>query len=386
MKAIKELGWAGLLFLLVAVLLVAATWAVASDISQGYTFQPAEKNITSTKLNAIAGSATINTSFFTDKDSVSPASGDFLLIYDVSSADYRKITVGDLTTGNTDLISTQTQDDTPETNVFYLFYDPNTGLFGKSTLQSMVLTNASLIANRTNWTTPDRLSTFLLAWDSGTGEYSKLNRSNLLYQAFNFTTFTNLAAATAVSNADNLLLWDAANATNKILSIAGLVTNASTASTLTNGDFFLGYSTNSTNIAKFTALQVQAYVTNAANSPTLTNKLPQTFIGTNGMPTTGGAATFTHGLAGIPQLIRLSLVCTNNDAATSYVAGDEVDLGGAMSETVSSLAQYTSTATAVTVRFNSSSTFQLLDKSSGARTGVTSRNNFIVVCRAVYFP
>jgi hypothetical protein len=43
------------------------------------------------------------------------------------------------------------------------------------------------------------------------------------------------------------------------------------------------------------------------------------------MPLASQEVSFTHGLAGIPQSVRVVLYCVTNDAATGYVAGDELD-------------------------------------------------------------
>jgi len=342
--------------------------ASAADISPGYIFSAGEQNITHSKLNAVVGNAAVNTSFYSDKTTAVPASGDTFLFLSASAADFRKTDYSTLFLRNTNLITGQIEDTSPDPLDFLLTYNIATGLFNKTTVTNLLnaLNTSNLLANA-----------------------SDLDVSNIYERGFAMAgAFTNLLPHTAPINVDSLLIWDSANLTNKQITLASLATNRPTATIATNGDYLSGYSTNDNTIAKFTVQQIRNYVTNAANSPTLAQltRLPITFIGTNGMPATGAAATFTHSLGAVPQLVRVSLICTNADVGSSYAAGDEIEMTAAVSETVSPLSSYTVSSSAVVVRFNTSSTFQLLDKASGARTGVTSRNNFIVVCRAVFFP
>lgn len=108
------------------------------------------------------------------------------------------------------------------------------------------------------------------------------------------------------------------------------------------------------------------------------------YTGTNINLSAAGVATFTHGLAAIPSVVQLALVCTN--AENGYVAGDVVD---AASFDISGSEQPFSVswdATAVTVRANDGSTLQVIHKTSGNKVSVSARSNFILRLTAVVFP
>lgn len=126
--------------------------ASGADISAGYTFSSGEQNITHTKLNSVLSGATINTTFFTDKSaSTAPASTDTLLLFDGSA--FKKITVGNLTLNNLDLISTRNEDTAPATNDFFLTYDASATGYKKVslyTLQATVSTNTAVVAAARN--------------------------------------------------------------------------------------------------------------------------------------------------------------------------------------------------------------------------------------------
>lgn len=201
--------------------------ALATDISTGYSFSSGEQNVTHTKLNNAVNNATINSGFYTDKSALTEtASGDLVLIYSASLGALRKMTVDNLNFSNIRVITNQTEDVTPATGDFVLTFDVSAGTLKKTTLLDLVFTNDFLINGRTNWPNPNRATTSLLAYDTVTGQYSKLSRSNLFWQFFEFNNFTNQPLTTIPTNhTDLLLIWDAAAGTNKTTTLRNLLTN-----------------------------------------------------------------------------------------------------------------------------------------------------------------
>jgi hypothetical protein len=136
-----------------ALVFVFAMMANAADIAAGYTFSSGEQNITHSKLNSVVGSASINTTFFSDKSaSTAPASADTMLLLDSGSSTFKKITIGNLILNNTDLISTRTEDTAPATNDFLLSYDTSATGYKKVSLYTLqtVTSNAAVVATARN--------------------------------------------------------------------------------------------------------------------------------------------------------------------------------------------------------------------------------------------
>lgn len=137
-----------------------------------------------------------------------------------------------------------------------------------------------------------------------------------------------------------------------------------------------------------------AYFTNASitipsgwwvsNKTLIVPPVPAKYAGTNAMVAAGEAATFTHGLSGRPQTVLVSLVCTTNDAATGYVAGDEITLG-AVSTSNQPLLGATVSSNSVVVRRNSDSSFRLVHKTTGTVTAASEPFSFSIRVDAVRF-
>lgn len=282
-----------------------------ADINPGYTFSSGEQNVTHTKLNNLVDAASINTSFFTDKAAAAPVAADSFLFYSASLGAFRRVTYDTLLFSQTNLISGQVEMNTPRTND-YVLVETAAGTFAKSSLNALTWTNADLIVNRTNWVSPNFTTTYFLAYDNGA--YSKVSRSNLLNNAATILNFTNLLTRSTPANNDALLLWDTTDATNTVTTLAGLVTNTAAATVATNGDFIWGYSTNDSKVAKFTPTQIGRFTAQRSVFSNIT------------LPGSDTVSTNAHGLAGIPQLVRAVLVCTN--ANHGYAVGNEVDATG----------------------------------------------------------
>lgn len=250
--------------------------ARGTDITTGYSFSSGEPNVTHTKLNNQVNLAVINPGFYTDKPAVTAASpNDLALIYSSALTGYRKITLNNLFFSNPFIITNLTADATPASDDYLLTYDVSVAAMRKVTLRNLVFENADLIANRTNWPTPLVTSTFLLAYDSSTGEYSKLTRSNLFYQFGNFATFTNLASATPLA-ADKFLMWDHANATNRAVTFGGL-SDAVSNNVYSSANFA---SNAVANMTQFLSISNKSLIQVTANIP-YDDTVPQSSEGTN---------------------------------------------------------------------------------------------------------
>jgi len=278
--------------------------ASAADIGAGYIFSAGEQNITHSKLNAVVGGAAINTAFYSDKTTAVPAGGDTFLFLSSSAGDFRKTDYSTLFLRNTTLITGAIEDTSPDPIDFLLTYNVASGLFNKTTITNLLnaLNTSNLLANS-----------------------SDLDVSNIYERGFSLAgAFTNLLFYTAPINTDALLIWASASLTNKQITLASLATNVPTATTATNGDFLTGYSTNDNTVAKFTVKQIQSYVTNAANSPTMTNGLPAKFVSSEFSITTGLPVDTAHSLGAVPTQVQFVLVCKT--AELGYSIGDEVDV------------------------------------------------------------
>ncbi len=371
-------------------LLLSATWTCpvqGADINKGYSFAPGEKNITNAKLNNQIDLATIDTSFYTGKAATTtPVAADTILLYSASAAGFRKCSLDNLLFSNTSFLTGLAEDDLPATNDFLLSYDTSATGFKKVPF-SAIWTNSDLINTRSNWTAPGPTS-FVLGYDGGSGLHYKFSISNLFYNFAGFSYFTNLADCNVLNSQHKLLIWDSNFGTNRTTTLGGLLSNTVVAGVLDSNGWLWGYTNGSPAPRKFTAADIQKYVTNAVNSPSLVQQtaLPTKYVATNTIGAAADTIVFTHGLAGIPQSVRVSLLCTNADAATQYAVGEEIPLAYTTSVSGSPVAAEIITATTIELIFNSSSTFQLLHRATGVLTSVTSRNNFRIKVTAVFFP
>lgn len=348
---------------------------IGSDINPGYTFSSGEKNVTHTKLNSLVDAATINSSFISGKSVATPVAADSFLFYSVSAGDFRRATYDTMLLGQTTLISSQTELNTPQTNDYVLVLTA-AGLFRKSSLNSLTWTNADLIANRTNWDSPNLDTTYFLAYDQG--NYSKVLRSRLL-------TFTNAVMHTAPTNNDALLIWDSVAGTNKQITLARLITNAPAATVATNGDFLLGYSTNDAAVVKYTPLQLTRFVTSSVPTLVYTNSLPMKFVTGESNVVPGKVSDVAHGLTGRPQSATWVIVCKTNDVG--YVIGDEVDVAG-IYEGGTGVVIFTGGANATNVFLTCDSSVgsvNLRRKDTGAVATITAVR-WRAKCYATYFP
>lgn len=174
-------------------LLLVCLPARAADITQGHTFVNGE-TVTSSTMNAIVGSATINSDFYTAKASeTSAADADVLLVYSPSLAGYRQITAANYLLTNSSLVAV-------------LF---NTSDFARRSnflagVDQPAISNFLATANTLT------ISNFLMLSDTST-------RSNLVLNFWtyapsfgtNLHIFTNdLSASAWPGNLDSTLIWN----------------------------------------------------------------------------------------------------------------------------------------------------------------------------------
>lgn len=410
------------------ILFIAVLTSKASDINQGYQFLVNEKNITADKLNAIAGAATINTTFFTDKSSAAAGSADTLLYYSATASDYRKTTFGALLFNNSDLITSQNEV-TPSTNDFILLYYSASAGYGKSTIDSL-FTNAFIDVRPEYTNHPAANHQF--AMSTGGGALYRIGLTNIFSEWWRWMRFaettntitdpTNyfLSLHTAPTNGDALVIWDSRAQTNRAITLASLATNPPTASVLTNSDLipWFATATNAANpygtnpiLAKVTIEQLLTNwpALNAINSGLITNVLTNTdtvllhraptagtnqpAIGTASLaqliprfvsfeyPVATGSITSTnHGLPGTPSVVRWVLV--NKTTDLEYVPGDEV--GVELTDSSGNVC-FSGGANATNVFLSCvDATPSMLRKTAGTRTQITSAS-WKLKCRATYF-
>lgn len=301
-KRVWEMAVAGLLCLWLTF------GALAADINKGYSFTPTDR-VTNTKLNNLVDAATINTTFFTDKSSGTPAAADTFLL--ARSGNFYRATFASMVRDYTGLITEQSEDTTPATGDFVLTYDISATSYKKVQLMSL-WTNDFLINGRAALTNVTG-ATLLLGYDPATGAYGKTTVSNLTQQLYGFLSFTNLALHTAPTNDDRLLIWDSLNGTNKQTTLSGLFTNLPTVTTNGPNDYFI-LVTNGTPVK----------MTGNSFSNVLRTTLSGIIYRTNSVPlATGNMLNVPHGLGSAADIVRLSLVCTN--ASDGWVAGDEIE-------------------------------------------------------------
>ncbi len=259
----------------------------ASEISRSITFTDGSR-LTAAQLHTLIDGATINTTFMTGQDlETTLAGGDYFLAYSPTFNDWRKITATSALYNNTALV-TGAADRTSPASTDYLFGYDGTQLakFQLSTLTS-----------------------------------------NLSYTI----GFTNLATHTTPTNNDKLLIFSDTFGSNRIISLAGLITNlpvlgwgtnaAGASMQLSSNDTFTVFSTlvqsngmTSNIVSKVTFQQLSNAIVGSLAVPSFTS--------TNITITTGDMANYAHGLGATPKNVRWVLVCTTTDA--NYLAGDEI--------------------------------------------------------------
>ena len=105
------------------------------------------------------------------------------------------------------------------------------------------------------------------------------------------------------------------------------------------------------------------------------------------IPTSGNTVATAHTLAGIPACVRCVLHCTDNDAASAYVTGDEIDLINLENDSNNTCSFGISVdATYVKILRYVTGNITILKKGAGTLAVPTSIGNFVIKFYAVYFP
>lgn len=371
--------------LLAWVIITLLAWAaLGGDLTKGYTFTPTDR-VTSTKLNGIVDDAVINATFITGKSVGTPDASDSMVFYSAGSSGLRKATLNSLFLQNSVLITGQTEDTSPVTGDYVLTYDASAAALRKATLLNLVFTNAALINGRTNWPTPARDTTYLLAYDTGTGEWSKLSRSNLFWQMFEFNTWTNQPTNATPGALDAIPIYDYAAGTNKSTTITAIFTNRPVIMTNDAGGFI--YTETNSVPSKMTLNNLSNYVAGGLVANVLPRKFVSSLVAGSGISGAGKPIDAAHSLAATPQQVRAVLVCTT--ANLNYSVGDEVDVlnvwsGGLQTNPINVFANATNAG--VVVR-SAASDWQIANKTSGSSTLATiTAGSWSVKVYATYFP
>lgn len=308
-KRVWEMAVAGLLCLWLTF------GALAADINKGYSFTPTDR-VTNTKLNNLVDAATINTTFFTDKSSGTPAAADTFLL--ARSGNFYRATFASMVRDYTGLITEQSEDTTPATGDFVLTYDISATSYKKVQLMSL-WTNDFLINGRAALTNVTG-ATLLLGYDPATGAYGKTTVSNLTQQLYGFLSFTNLALHTAPTNDDRLLIWDSLNGTNKQTTLSGLFTNLPAATT-NAGDAKMLVVSNGTPQITTLALLTTNIATLLQSNAVITRKFTSFDVSIGS--SVAQLIDTNHGLGSTPRNWRWTLKCVTADL--NYAVGDEID-------------------------------------------------------------
>lgn len=296
---------------LVGLLVLAAGSNQASDINKGYAFTATDR-VTNTKLNNLVDAATINTQFFTDKSSSTPAASDIFIF--ARSGNFYRTTYASLIRDYSGLITDQGDDLTPAINDFVLTYDSSAEALAKASLGALVFTNDFLINGRAVLTNLIG-STLLLGYDTTTGTYGKTTLSNLAQQALSTFALTNLQFLATPATNDLLMVWDDDAGTNKATTFTALVTNLPTITT---------------NLATDTVMLITSNGPALISLPDLAATMVDPFVPTNYVSAEltiayGLIADTAHAIGAQPQSVRAVLVCKTADAS-GYVPGDELDV------------------------------------------------------------
>ena len=298
---------------MLAMLTALLAWpALAGDLTRSITFSDGQR-ITAAQLHSLIDGASIGATFLTGKNLNSTVeTADYVMVYDTSAGVFTKMTLSTLLMANTGLITTQADDPNPAYNDYVLTYDASASSFAKVSITNL-LYNTNLIAVLPSITNLTQSATM---WVRHSGTNAQIEVTNLWLRFTYRAAFTNLAEHTAPTNTDRLLMWDSVAGTNKWTSLSGLFTNLTTTTTNGSSDYFL---TITNGIPK---LITYGNLSNAFSTCF-------SYTGSNALPALAASQTFTHGLAGIPQSVRVVAYFISDDAANSgYTTGDEIDIDG----------------------------------------------------------
>lgn len=254
-------------------LLVLAFGLQAADITPGYTFQNGEQNVTATKLNSSA-SGTINATFYTGKTAnTTPASSVVVLVYNPSTLTYQQTTLSQLVINNVDLIGNRTGAASVSGTNTVLIWDGVA--YYKAQVNMLVRGNDQMITNQV-------YSTNYVLVTSGTNVY-RVSLANL-GTGFDLSSLSN---KTSVAQSDLLLIYDAASASNKNITVSNV-----TASVPSAGEYkWSSWAFGANNYIDATARAAEFLNTNGTRlvlSGTISNRISLTLFDS------GSAAIFSN--------------------------------------------------------------------------------------------
>jgi hypothetical protein len=370
--------------LIVSVALLLGLAAGAADLQRGITFTDGQV-LTASDLHQLIDSATIVPGFLSGKPvATSLAGGDLLLLY--SGGTLYQISGNSLLYANSALITGRSEKGVPIAADYLLLWDSVSQTLEKVSAGNLALSSTNLYNLADLWPSNASLGTFLPALNTSTN--NRLSVSNL-FALFTYSQlFTNLAAYTAPTNLDELLIYDSKNGLNKQTTLIGLITNLPTVATYTNtADVLFGVSYANPAVPKVVKIGGTAFIAGLEGNGAIgvgggsgvladISYLP---IGTNfQVALTTGNVIVTNFAIALPTgptfrqyHVWATLVCTN--AELGYSVGDEVD---------SALFQDGSQNNAFAVGLNastfyatcSSATLKVINKGSTTRSSITDGN------------
>jgi hypothetical protein len=378
------------LFLISLVTISSCNTTCAADISRGQSFSDGQR-ITASQLQNLVDNATIVPGFYTTKPVNSSLAGaDIVLIYSPSLAAYRQITANSFLYQNPVIITGQTEKSTVATNDYLLLYDAAAGVLKKLAVGTLDVGGTNVIVGQP--TIYSNLNANAVIWVVNNGTNGSTTISNALL-GFNYmaastvSPFALLAEHAAPTNADQLLIWSSVNSSNRFVTLSGLQTNGVVVTNIGSGDLFQFYSfgtatngaTNAEAVIDFNSLS--NLVVNHAES-----KLPKTFVSAEyPIPSVdnGGVTNIAHGLAGVPQSVRWVIVAKTN-SVNGLTAGDEVDVNAVFDSGGSAPAWvYGGNATNVFIGFSKAASMQNKTNSSFAAVDTLRCK---IKSYAVYYP
>lgn len=352
------------------------------DLTTGYTFVSGEKNVNHSKLNAAVNDATVNDTFITGK---SPASAvtknDTLLLYSTTDVGVRKATLLAAVFDHAQLI-TDRSPITPVAADTLLIKDADGG-YGKATMAVAIFNNAELIKNRDPGTTP-AAGDEVLVKDAGADTYKRVTRTNFIgYEWPSYIKFDNAALAQHDHpvTADSVLIWDSVAEATKKTTLGLLQThNESPNGGLADADTIVLYDTSASVIAKVMASELATYV--GTKIGTYTKSAP-----TVAVPAAAGTASVAHGLAGVPQMVRVVLKCTDAGGDGGWAKNDEVEITALSGNTGTYYLQlfaFYVDGTNVNVRRVATHPPYIINKASGALVEITPAK-WLIKAYCTYF-
>lgn len=382
-------------FAAVAMFSVIMGACLAADITPGYTFTSGEKNITHTKLNDSA-SGTINTTFITGKTAQTPVAADSIIYYANAELAFRKTTLTTLF-GNAPAINglstiNSVGDFSVNTSKFTVSATTgNTAVGGNLTVATNLTvsgaasfygTEAATLLGVTNLSANANATTLVVNGQTGTtGNALKVyggatvSGASVFSNSVTFYQNTTISGNSTVSG--NMTLGDSSGDT--------LTLNGTLAGTL-RGTPTVTLTAKSSPATADVLLIGDSADSGKLKGLTLSSLVAKTNFAAASFPAPGAAVTWTHSLGGVPQSLRLVLVCTNADAL-GYAVGDEVSVESGTATTGSYMPLFSvrASSTNVVALLNSSGTAQLMTKTNG-NIGTMTKTNWNLKGYAVYYP